>query len=131
MTGYRPEVAASFSAGGFSNARCTTNRLCPPSSKAIPRPLQVRSPSRDVTLSDLDSGRGPPDIAAQAVGFPFFLDCGENVGVGTSGSTPVRLSYLDRQSSDAKLTAHVQIVAGIISLCNDYGLMAPLGFLNP
>ncbi|KAH9054950.1 subtilisin-like protein [Lactarius vividus] len=60
------------------------------------------------------SGRGIPDIAAQALRFPIFIDGVEKHVDGTSGSAP--------------------IVAGIIALLNDHQVSrgkAPLGFLNP
>ncbi len=52
---------------------------------------------------------------------------------GTSCAVPVRFPSL-RSASSTQLTTNVQIVAGIISLHNDYLLSvgrAPLGFLNP
>ncbi len=51
---------------------------------------------------------------------------------GTSGAVPVRFPSL-RSASSTQLTTNVQIVAGIISLLNDYLLSKgrpPLGFLN-
>jgi len=59
---------------------------------------------------------------------------------GTSGSVPVRLfllllpSYLGRLSLNTQLTANLQVVAGIISLLNDWLIsrgQPPLGLLNP
>lgn len=41
-----------------------------------------------------ESGRGIPDIAAQANGFPIFFKGVEDVVGGTSGSTPVCVSFL-------------------------------------
>ncbi|KAH8997764.1 subtilisin-like protein [Lactarius hatsudake] len=100
--GFVPEVAASLSGGGFSNI--------------FARPIyqQQAVSSYLQNLGDLHqgmynpSGRGVPDIAAQALKFPIILE------YGTSCSTPV--------------------VAGIISLLNDYMISqgrSPLGFLNP
>jgi tripeptidyl-peptidase-1 len=80
-----------------------------------------------------DSGRGIPDIAAQATGFRIFNSSIEITVGGTSGSAPVGVS-LGCPSSSAPLIANVQIVAGIISLLNDCLLSqgkAPLGFFNP
>jgi hypothetical protein len=62
----------------------------------------MHSIPRDVTLSDLfvlcilcgASGRGFPDIAAQALGFRIFINGNEYGIFGTSGSAPVRLSRL-------------------------------------
>ncbi|KAH9000630.1 subtilisin-like protein [Lactarius hatsudake] len=100
-TDYDPEVAAPLSGGGFSDH--------------FPRPVY-----QDVAVSAFlerqgthPEGRGIPDIAAQALRFPIFVDANDFVADGTSCSTPT--------------------VAGIISLLNDY-LIAngrpPLGFLN-
>jgi hypothetical protein len=53
-------------------------------------------------------------------------------GTGTSGSAAVSLFLLTIRF--VQLTANVQIVAGIISLLNDYLISQgkpPLGFLNP
>ncbi|KAH9020550.1 subtilisin-like protein [Lactarius deliciosus] len=106
-TDHDPEVAAPLSGGGFSDH--------------FPRPAY-----QDVAVSAFleyqgtqyaglynREGRGIPDIAAQALLIPIVVG---NDGVamdGTSGSTP--------------------IVAGIISLLNDYLITngrPPLGFLN-
>ncbi|KAH9027309.1 subtilisin-like protein [Lactarius pseudohatsudake] len=60
------------------------------------------------------TSRGIPDISAQALRFPIIVKGERRVTSGTSGSTP--------------------IVAGIISLLNDYLVSqgkATLGFLNP
>ncbi|KAF8259075.1 subtilisin-like protein [Lactarius quietus] len=107
-TGYKPEVAASFSGGGFSIY--------------FPRqPYQDHAVS--TFLQNLGTqyyglynpgGRGVPDIAVQAIDFDFFLDNRLWYMDGTSCSTPV--------------------AASIISLLNDYRLskgMRPFGFLNP
>jgi tripeptidyl-peptidase-1 len=85
------------------------------------------------------SGRGIPDIAAQALGFRIFFN-GQNVGAGFKRlggrqSLPPSPPYCPvRPSLSTQLTANVQIVAGIISLLNDYQISQgkpPLGFLNP
>ncbi|KAF8912397.1 peptidase S8/S53 domain-containing protein [Mucidula mucida] len=102
------ERAASFSGGGFSNY--------------FPAPEYQAQITADYvsTLGDMykglynASGRGFPDIAAQAENFLIVLN--ETVGSidGTSASSPT--------------------AAGVISLVNDYLLStnrAPLGFLNP
>ncbi|KAH9053651.1 subtilisin-like protein [Lactarius vividus] len=107
-TGYEPEIAAGLSGGGFSD-------------------YFKRPDYQDVAVTAFfenlggmyrglynDSGRGFPDIAAQAyhIGI-IFRDEYKIVG-GTSCATPT--------------------VAGIISLLNDYRISQgrhPLGFLNP
>ncbi|KAH9060339.1 subtilisin-like protein [Lactarius deliciosus] len=107
-TDYQPEVAADFSGGGFSDY--------------FKRPL-YQEEAVSTFLQDLGnqyqglynaSGRGIPDIAAQAVGLPIFFNGNEQKETGTSIAVPV--------------------VAGIISLLNDWLILTgrePLGFLNP
>ncbi|KAH9062451.1 subtilisin-like protein [Lactarius vividus] len=107
-TDYNPEVAAEFSGGGFSDY--------------FKRP-SYQEGAVSTFLQDLGnqyqglynaSGRGIPDIAAQAIGFRIFFNGNEQVEEGTSIATPV--------------------VAGIISLLNDWLILTgqePLGFLNP
>ncbi|KAH8978989.1 subtilisin-like protein [Lactarius hatsudake] len=104
----RPEVAAPLSSGGFSNV--------------FKRPDY----QADAVLGFFErlgnqysglynaSSRGFPDVAAQAVRFTIILDDDIRYMTGTSCSAPV--------------------VAGIISLLNDYQLSQNrpvLGFLNP
>ncbi|KAI9463202.1 subtilisin-like protein [Lactarius psammicola] len=107
-TRHDPEVAASISQGGFSI-------------------FFAREPYQDDAvngfLEQLDSkysgfynpaARGGPDIAAQALNYQIFNNGKPYAMNGTSCATP--------------------IVAGIISLLNDYLLSKdkqPLGFLNP
>ncbi|KAH9062395.1 subtilisin-like protein [Lactarius vividus] len=101
-TDYEPEVAAKFSGGGFSDY--------------FKRPT-YQEEAVSTFLEDFGnraSGRGIPDIAAQAIGFRIFLNGKEHVVDGTSVATPV--------------------VAGIILLLNDWLILTgqdPLGFLNP
>ncbi|KAH8983887.1 subtilisin-like protein [Lactarius hatsudake] len=92
-TDYVPEVAVEFSSGGFSDYLDLGNKY--------------------QGLYN-DSGRGTPDIAAQAAGLRMFLNGIEHEVGGTSAATPV--------------------VAGIISLLNDWLILTGqerLGFLNP
>ena len=86
------------------------------------------------------TGRGYPDIAAQALDYVIVVKGNALVASGTSCSTPVRiylalfLPPLCRPSSSIQLTSNVQTAAGIISLLNDYLISKrkpPLGFLNP
>lgn len=107
-TGCGPEVAASLSGGGFSNyfSRPSYQEL------AVSTFLEDLG-TRYQGLYNA-SGRGIPDIAAQAVGFRLFVNDNNIQISGTSGATPV--------------------VASIISLLNDWQLsrgLNPLGFLNP
>ncbi|KAH9062387.1 subtilisin-like protein [Lactarius vividus] len=107
-TDYEPEVAAAFSGGGFSDhfQRPTYQR------QAVPTFLEdLRSRYQGLYNA---SGRGIPDIAAQSVNLPIFFNGKEQSESGTSVATP--------------------IVAGIISLLNDWLISTgrhPLGFLNP
>ncbi|KAH9003215.1 subtilisin-like protein [Lactarius hatsudake] len=107
-TNYEPEIAADLSGGGFSDY--------------FKRP-DYQDEAVTAFFDNLgtryhglynDSGRGFPDIAAQAyhVGMIFFSEY--DVADGTSCAAP--------------------IVAGVISLLNDYRISQgkrPLGFLNP
>ncbi|KAH9053897.1 subtilisin-like protein [Lactarius vividus] len=105
---FTPEVAASLSGGGFS--------------EYFPRP-SYQQQAVSTFLGNLGhqysglynpDGRGIPDIAAQAMKIRFFYKGEELLAEGTSCSAP--------------------IVAGVISLLNDYRLSQgrpPLGFLNP
>ncbi|KAH9175813.1 subtilisin-like protein [Lactarius sanguifluus] len=105
--GYNPEIAASLSGGGFS--------------AHFPRPLYQDGvmPTFLLNLGGQynglynPGGRGIPDIALQAMGYPIILKNRRKKLSGTSCSTPT--------------------AAGIISLLNDYRISngkAPLGFLN-
>ncbi|KAH9170162.1 subtilisin-like protein [Lactarius sanguifluus] len=107
-TDYGPEVAATFSGGGFSDH--------------FERPLYQRR-TVPTFLENLGnryqglynaSGRGIPDMAAQSTNLRIFFNGQEQREAGTSAATP--------------------IVAGIISLLNDWLISTgryPLGFLNP
>ncbi|KAH9031404.1 subtilisin-like protein [Lactarius deliciosus] len=106
-TGYNPEIAASRSGGGFSV-------LFPRPSyqnNAVPPFLLNLGGQYDGLYNP--GGRGIPDIALQAIGFPIVFKSNPWVVGGTSCSTPT--------------------AAGIISLLNDYRISSgrpPLGFLN-
>ncbi|KAI9452652.1 subtilisin-like protein [Lactarius psammicola] len=106
--GEEPEVAASFSGGGFSDYF----ERPPYQIQVVPTFLgNLGSQYRGLYNA---SGRGIPDISAQAVKFRIFFNGNEQEESGTSGSAPV--------------------VAGIISLLNDWKIATgqePLGFLNP
>ncbi|KAH8997732.1 subtilisin-like protein [Lactarius hatsudake] len=107
-TDYEPEVAVSFSGGGFSDYF----KRPPYQEEAVSTFLRNLG-NQHQGLYDA-TGRGIPDIAAQASEFRFFSDGIELAGSGTSIATPV--------------------VAGIISLLNDWLTLRgrpPLGFLNP
>ncbi|KAH9052956.1 subtilisin-like protein [Lactarius deliciosus] len=103
-----PEVAAPLSSGGFSNlfARPVYQ------ADAVPGFLQQLGNQHSGLYNA--SSRGFPDVAAQALGFVIVLNDDVEIMEGTSCSTPV--------------------VAGLISLLNDYQLSMNrpvLGFLNP
>ncbi|KAH9054232.1 subtilisin-like protein [Lactarius vividus] len=107
-TDYEPEVATDFSSGGFSDHF----KRPPYQGQAVPTFLEHLG-NRYQGLYN-NSGRGIPDIAAQSVNFLIFLNGKEQEETGTSAATPV--------------------VAGIISLLNDWLISTgqkPLGFLNP
>ncbi|KAI9450049.1 subtilisin-like protein [Lactarius psammicola] len=86
-------------------------------------------------------GRSIPYISAQALEFPILLNGAEVFMRDTSGATPVHLTSLSdsppsflHPSLNTQLTVNVQVVAGIISLLNDYRISQgkfPLGVLNP
>lgn len=103
-----PETAVSFSGGGFSNYWTQPDYQ----SDAVAKYLDFLGD----TYSGLynASGRGFPDVAAQAYNYQI-VNGGSTEGVaGTSCSSP--------------------LFAGIVSLLNDELLAAgksPLGFLNP
>ncbi|KAH9174831.1 peptidase S8/S53 domain-containing protein [Lactarius sanguifluus] len=95
-TEFDPEVAAIFSGGGFSDYYKRPSYQA----GAVSTFLQDLG-NRYLGLYN-DTGRGIPDIAAQAIGLPIFINGNEKLIDGTSVATP--------------------IVAGV---------SAPLGFLNP
>ncbi|KAH8994686.1 subtilisin-like protein [Lactarius hatsudake] len=107
-TSYGPEIAASLSGGGFSNYF----RRPVYQEQVVTEFLQHLGNQYQGKYNAIS--RGIPDISAQALRFPIILKGRERLVSGTSGSAP--------------------IVAGIISLLNDYLISqgkATLGFLNP
>ncbi|KAH9060317.1 subtilisin-like protein [Lactarius deliciosus] len=107
-TNYEPEVAVRFSGGGFSDYF----KRPPYQEEAVSTFLRNLGNQHQGLYNA--TGRGIPDIAAQASRFEFFSNGNELSGGGTSVAAPV--------------------VAGIISLLNDWLVLTgqpPLGFLNP
>ncbi|KAI9450054.1 subtilisin-like protein [Lactarius psammicola] len=105
-TGY-PEVAAGLSGGGFSSFFARP----PYQQRVVSKFLEELGNQHQGLFNPF--GRGVPDISAQALQLPIILGGDEYIMFGTSGSTT--------------------IVAGIISLLNDYRISQgkrPLGFLN-
>ncbi|KAF8263390.1 subtilisin-like protein [Lactarius quietus] len=106
-----PEVAASFSGGGFS----TIFPRPPYQEDAVPDYLDNLENLGDNYGNFYQAaGRGFPDISSQAVQFASVLNGAFGTISGTSGSSPT--------------------VAAIISLLNDYLISKDepaLGFLNP
>ncbi|KAI9450437.1 subtilisin-like protein [Lactarius psammicola] len=103
-----PEIAASYSGGGFSFYFPRP----PYQNKAVPGYLD-KIGNKHAGLYN-PGGRGIPDISAQSLDFVVIINNKLLLGSGTSCSTPT--------------------VAGIISLLNDYRILTgkpPLGFLNP
>ncbi|KAF8491622.1 subtilisin-like protein [Russula emetica] len=107
-TRVNPEVAANFSGGGFSNY------FARPSYQDRAVSSYLQNIGRQYSGLFNTSGRGYPDISAQAANFQI-VHAGEVESVyGTSCSAPT--------------------AAGVISLLNDYLISkgkSPLGFLNP
>ncbi|KAF8268685.1 subtilisin-like protein [Lactarius quietus] len=104
----KPEAAAELSSGGFSNVFKR-----PPYQDGAVGEFFHQLGDQHTGLYNASS-RGFPDVSSQAVGCKIILNGAQVTGDGTSCSTPV--------------------VAGLISLLNDYRLsknMPPLGFLNP
>lgn len=107
-TRVNPEVAVSFSQGGFSNY------FARPGYQDAAVPAFISSIGTKFQGLFNTTGRGFPDVAAQGNGFQVILG-GRRISVGgTSASSPT--------------------VAAVISLLNDFRISigkAPLGFLNP
>ncbi|VDB85317.1 unnamed protein product [Peniophora sp. CBMAI 1063] len=104
-----PETAVDFSGGGFSNYFARPSYQ----DAVVPAYLGALAPGTYAGLFN-SSGRGIPDVAAQAEKFQIFLG-GQAVSIGgTSAATPT--------------------FAGIVALLNDARLakgLSTLGFLNP
>ncbi|KAH8987735.1 subtilisin-like protein [Lactarius hatsudake] len=110
----RPEVAAPLSSGGFSNVFKRPDYQ----TDAVLGFFQQLGNQYSGLYNP--SSRGFPDVAAQALDFEIVLNDDLDLMDGTSCSAP--------------LAANLQVVAGIISLLNDYQLSKGrpvLGFLNP
>ncbi|KAH9161794.1 subtilisin-like protein [Lactarius sanguifluus] len=110
----RPEVAAPFSSGGFSNVFKRPDYQ----TDAVLGFFQQLGNQHSGLYNA--SSIGFPDVSAQATRFAIVLDYKLEFMEGTSCATP--------------LAANLQVVAGLISLLNDYQLSRGrpvLGFLNP
>ncbi|KAI9442714.1 subtilisin-like protein [Lactarius indigo] len=107
-TDYEPEGGAFLSGGGFSDYFETPDFQ----RQVVPRFFGTLGNKYQGLYNA--SGRGIPDISAQAIGFEIILSSKRKTVHGTRGSAPV--------------------VAGIIALLDDYLISnnrPVLGFLNP
>ncbi|KAI8969372.1 subtilisin-like protein [Trametes punicea] len=107
-TRVNPEVAVSFSGGGFSNYFAQPSYQ----SDAVSAFLTKNGKTNAGLFNT--SGRAYPDVAAQAENFQVVIGGRVENVAGTSASSPT--------------------FAGVVSLLNDFRLsrgQAPLGFLNP
>lgn len=107
-TRVNPEVAVSFSGGGFSNYFAQ-----PSYQSAAVSAFLKRFGSTDAGLFNT-SGRAYPDVAAQGEGFQVIIGGRTESVAGTSASSPT--------------------FAGVVALLNDFRLSqgkSALGFLNP
>ncbi|KAA1474154.1 subtilisin-like protein [Dentipellis sp. KUC8613] len=107
-TSVGPEVAAALSSGGFSNY------FARPSYQADAVQTFLGTLGNKYAGLYNTTGRGFPDVSAQAIGFEIVIDGFETLERGTSCSSPT--------------------FAAIVSLLNDFRISegkAPLGFLNP
>lgn len=106
-----PETAAALSSGGFSNVFPRPSYQ----DAALEKYLAALGPQNTNSGVFNVSGRGYPDVSAQAVNFHVLENGVESATIsGTSGSCP--------------------IFASVVALLNDQLLNAgksPLGFLNP
>ncbi|KAI0083965.1 peptidase S8/S53 domain-containing protein [Irpex rosettiformis] len=103
-----PEVAVSFSGGGFSNYFAQ-----PSYQSAAVKTFLTRLGTTNAGLFNT-TGRAYPDVAAQGQGFQVVIGGRTSSVAGTSASSPT--------------------FAGVIALLNDFRLSqgkSPLGFLNP
>ncbi|KAH9044062.1 subtilisin-like protein [Lactarius deliciosus] len=124
MTNFMPEVAADLSGGGFSELflRPTYQQ------QAVPTFLNALGGQYSGLHRYRRAGDDNPVFPQRT------RDVRERNRLLNTSASVLPLSSLHRPSSSVTLTAKVQIVAGIISLLNDYGLSQgkhPLGFLNP
>ncbi|KAF4610501.1 hypothetical protein D9613_006689 [Agrocybe pediades] len=107
-TRINPEVAISFSGGGFSNYFGT-----PSYQSTAVNSFLTRLGTKNAGLFN-KTGRAYPDVSAQGQGFQVVIGGTTQSVAGTSASSPT--------------------VAGVFSLLNDFRISqgkAPLGFINP
>ncbi|KAJ7132373.1 peptidase S8/S53 domain-containing protein [Mycena epipterygia] len=112
-TKVNPEVAVSFTGGGFSRDVIALYFAQPSYQTASVKPFLTGLGTKFVGLFNA-TGRGYPDVAAQANGFQVVIGGRTSSVGGTSAASPT--------------------VGGIVALLNDFRISegkAPLGFLNP
>ena len=121
-------MAASLSGGGFSNFFAR-----PSFQDAAVSAFLSANGNTNAGLFNT-TGRGFPDVAAQAENFQVVLG-GTVVNVaGTSCASPVGSSCNKASALELADVGVMQTVAGIVSLLNDFLLSqgkSTLGFLNP
>ncbi|KAH9165958.1 peptidase S8/S53 domain-containing protein [Lactarius sanguifluus] len=123
-TSFMPEVAASLSGGGFSEYFLRPAYQ----QQAVPTFLNDLGGQYSGLYKYRRAGNDNPIILQRT------RDNRERNRLLNASASVLPLSSLCRPSPGVTLTAKVQIVAGIISLLNDYRLSQgkhPLGFLNP
>ncbi|KAI0675673.1 peptidase S8/S53 domain-containing protein [Trametes maxima] len=123
-----PEVAVSFSGGGFSNYFAQPSFQASAVSSFLSKLGQTNAGQFNKT------GRAYPDVAAQGQGFQVVIG-GRVASVGgTSASSPVSRNNPRATVTHVDVFTLAQTFAAVISLLNDFRLSrgkSSLGFLNP
>ncbi|KAJ6616964.1 peptidase S8/S53 domain-containing protein [Mycena sp. CBHHK59/15] len=126
-TRVNPEVAVSFSGGGFSRYFAT-----PSYQNATVTSFVSGLGTKFAGLFNA-SGRAYPDVSAAAQGFQVVIGGRTSSVAGTSASSPVRLPAFS-DNYNLQRTVYTSDCWGIVSLLNDFRIASgkpALGFLNP